>query len=193
MLIDGQNPVLLQMLKEQRIHPLDDKEAILAVTGTPYAIGPPRARPGKRRTAFERFLESLPESEKNHHRITTRGEITMKANLPRAWAAARPTRRICSVGAAHAGAAGRHAGRAGEREYKASSGGGMVEVTISGKKESRSLSASRNRLDPDDVEMLADVNHAAVNEVSPYRGGDSGARAWQDLRHDEYPRMPGLF
>ena len=45
-------------------------------------------------------------------------------------------------------------------EYTATSGGGAVEVTISGTKE-----ITKIKLDPDDIEMLEDLVMAAVNEA----------------------------
>lgn len=44
-------------------------------------------------------------------------------------------------------------------------GGGMVEVSISGKKKIQSISIKPEAVDPDDVEMLEDMVVAAVNEA----------------------------
>ncbi|MBR6736415.1 MAG: YbaB/EbfC family nucleoid-associated protein [Oscillospiraceae bacterium] len=52
-----------------------------------------------------------------------------------------------------------------EREFGASSGGGMVEVKMNGKKEVLSLTINPEVVDPEDVEMLEDLVMAAVNEV----------------------------
>ena len=52
-----------------------------------------------------------------------------------------------------------------EREFTVTSGGGMVEVTMNGKKEIKSLNIKPEIVDPDDIEMLQDVIMAAVNEV----------------------------
>ncbi len=52
-----------------------------------------------------------------------------------------------------------------EKEFTASSGGGAVNVTVSGKKEIVSLKISEEAVDPDDVEMLEDMITAAVNEA----------------------------
>ncbi len=52
-----------------------------------------------------------------------------------------------------------------EKEFTASSGGGAVEVVISGKKEVKSLTISPDAVDPDDVEMLQDLIMAAINEA----------------------------
>ena len=51
------------------------------------------------------------------------------------------------------------------REYSAKSGGGMVEVTVSGRHELLSIRISPDAVDPDDVEMLEDMVKAAVNEA----------------------------
>lgn len=52
-----------------------------------------------------------------------------------------------------------------EAEYTAKSGGGAVEVTVTGKKELKSLKLSPEVVDPDDIEMLQDLILAAVNEA----------------------------
>ncbi len=49
--------------------------------------------------------------------------------------------------------------------YSASSGGGVVTATVSGKRELVSLDISPDAVDPDDVEMLQDMVIAAVNEA----------------------------
>ncbi len=52
-----------------------------------------------------------------------------------------------------------------EKEYTASSGGGAVEATVTGKKNLVKLTISPDAVDPDDVEMLQDMIIAAVNEA----------------------------
>lgn len=52
-----------------------------------------------------------------------------------------------------------------EREYSASSGGGMVEVTVDGKHLIKSLKINPSIIDPDDSEMLEDLVTVAVNEA----------------------------
>ena len=49
--------------------------------------------------------------------------------------------------------------------FKTTSGGGMVEVTISGKKEVQSIVLKPEIVDPEDIEMLQDLIVAAVNEA----------------------------
>ena len=51
------------------------------------------------------------------------------------------------------------------KEYTASSGGGAVSVTVSGKKEVTAVKISPEAVDPDDVEMLEDLVMAAANEA----------------------------
>ena len=52
-----------------------------------------------------------------------------------------------------------------EKEFTAAAGGGVVEVTISGKKEVTKVKISEDAVDPDDVEMLEDLIMAATNEA----------------------------
>lgn len=52
-----------------------------------------------------------------------------------------------------------------EAELEASSGGGLVTVTVNGKKEVRAVSIKPEAVDPDDVEMLEDLIIAAINEA----------------------------
>ena len=52
-----------------------------------------------------------------------------------------------------------------EKEFTAKSGGGAVEVTVSGKKEITKVKLSQEVVDPDDVEMLEDLVMAAANEA----------------------------
>lgn len=52
-----------------------------------------------------------------------------------------------------------------QQEYTVTSGGGVVEVTITGKREIKSLSIKPEVVDPDDIEMLQDILTAAVNEA----------------------------
>ena len=52
-----------------------------------------------------------------------------------------------------------------EMDFKTTAGGGMVEVTISGKKELKELILKPEVVNPDDIEMLQDLIMAAVNEA----------------------------
>lgn len=52
-----------------------------------------------------------------------------------------------------------------EKEVTAASGGGAVEVTVSGKKEVTRVKIDPDAVDPEDVEMLEDMIMAATNEA----------------------------
>lgn len=51
------------------------------------------------------------------------------------------------------------------REVEASSGGGMVSVTVTGAREVTSIAIDPSVIDPDEREMLQDLILAAVNEA----------------------------
>ena len=51
------------------------------------------------------------------------------------------------------------------REYTATSGGGMIEVTVDGKHLIKSIKIKPEAVDPDDAEMLEDLITVAVNEA----------------------------
>ena len=53
-----------------------------------------------------------------------------------------------------------------EKEYVVSSGGGMVEVTMTGKHEVKAIGINPEVVDPEDVEMLEDMLVAALNEAN---------------------------
>ncbi len=50
-------------------------------------------------------------------------------------------------------------------EFSASSGGGAVEVTVTGKHEIKSVKIQPEVVDPEDVEMLEDLLIASLNEA----------------------------
>ena len=52
-----------------------------------------------------------------------------------------------------------------EKAFTVSAGGGVVEVTISGKREVTKVKIDPDAVDPDDVEMLEDLIVAATNEA----------------------------
>ncbi|PHU35397.1 YbaB/EbfC family nucleoid-associated protein [Pseudobutyrivibrio ruminis] len=52
-----------------------------------------------------------------------------------------------------------------EAEMTGTAGGGVVEVTVSGKKEITKIIIDPEAVDPDDVEMLEDLVMAAANEA----------------------------
>ncbi len=61
-------------------------------------------------------------------------------------------------------------------EYSAASGGGMVEATVNGKHEVKSIKINPDVVDPEDVEMLEDLIVAAVNEAIRNAAADSEAK-----------------
>ena len=52
-----------------------------------------------------------------------------------------------------------------ETEFTATAGGGIIEVTVNGKKELVSVKIEKEAVDPDDVEMLEDLILVAVNDA----------------------------
>ncbi len=52
-----------------------------------------------------------------------------------------------------------------EQSYTTTAGGGVVSVTISGKKEITNITLKPEIVDADDIEMLTDLMMAAVNEA----------------------------
>ena len=52
-----------------------------------------------------------------------------------------------------------------EKEYTATSGGGVVSATVDGKHTLKDLTIDPEAVDPDDVDMLQDMIIAAVNEA----------------------------
>ena len=60
--------------------------------------------------------------------------------------------------------------------YVTTSGGGMIEVTITGKKELKSVKLKPEVVDPEDIEMLEDLIVAAVNEAIRTAEEDSAKR-----------------
>ncbi len=77
-----------------------------------------------------------------------------------------------------------------DREVKASSGGGAVEVTANGKQEIMDIKIDPDIVDKDDIEMLEDLVLAAVNE---------SLRLSQEMANEEMQKItgglniPGLF
>ena len=68
------------------------------------------------------------------------------------------------------------------RTYEASSGGGMVKATVSGKRELLSLEINPQAADPEDTELLQDMILAAVNEA---------LREGEETREKEMNRLGG--
>ena len=76
------------------------------------------------------------------------------------------------------------------REYEVSAGGGMVKLKINGKKEVLSIDISPDIVDPDDVETLADIITAAINEAIK-RVDDTNSAEMAKITGGL--GMPGLF
>ena len=71
-----------------------------------------------------------------------------------------------------------------QQEFKTTSGGGMVEVTITGKKEIKDISIKPEIVNPEDIEMLEDMNMAAVNEA---------IRKVEDISNSEMEKITGAL
>ncbi|MDD4366374.1 MAG: YbaB/EbfC family nucleoid-associated protein [Eubacteriales bacterium] len=69
-----------------------------------------------------------------------------------------------------------------EMEVTATSGGGAVEVAVSGKKEIKNIKIDPQVIDPDDVEMLQDLIMAAANEA---------IRQMEELSRNEMEKLTG--
>ena len=74
-------------------------------------------------------------------------------------------------------------------EYQASAGGGMVQITMTGKHEITSIKIDPEIVDKDDIEMLEDMVAAAVNEAVRVVDADSD-KAMQELTGNA--NFPGL-
>ena len=61
-----------------------------------------------------------------------------------------------------------------EKEFKASAGGGAVEVTISGKREVTKVTLAEEVVDPDDNEALRKVEEESAAVMSKLTGGLGG-------------------
>ena len=73
-------------------------------------------------------------------------------------------------------------------EYEAASGGGVVQVKVSGKRELTSIVIDPKVVDPEDVEMLQDLIQAAVNEALR-----KGEEARETTMGKMAPGMGGMF
>ncbi|MFZ5436294.1 MAG: YbaB/EbfC family nucleoid-associated protein [Bacillota bacterium] len=69
-----------------------------------------------------------------------------------------------------------------QRTVTASSGGGMVQVTVGGDLQVKSLHIQPDAIDPDDPEMLSDMILVAVNE---------GIRKAQEMLEEEMKKLTG--
>ncbi len=77
------------------------------------------------------------------------------------------------------------------QEYEATSGGGVVSVKVSGKRELMSITIDPKVVDPDDVEMLQDLILAAVNEA--LRKGEENREATMNKLAPGMGGMGGMF
>ena len=75
------------------------------------------------------------------------------------------------------------------RTLETSSGGGVVKVTVNGKKELLDITIDPDAVDPDDVEMLQDLLLSAVNEA--LRQADEMVQ--REMSKVMPAGMPGLF
>lgn len=69
-----------------------------------------------------------------------------------------------------------------EMENTATSGGGAVTVTVTGKKEIKSIEIKPEVVDPDDIEMLQDLIMAAANEA---------LRQMEEISQNEMNKLTG--
>ena len=77
-----------------------------------------------------------------------------------------------------------------QREYTASSGGGLIEVTIDGKHFLKSIKIKPEAIDPDEAEMLEDLITVAVNEAV----GNAAKAAEEEMSAvTGGMNLPGLF
>lgn len=77
-----------------------------------------------------------------------------------------------------------------EKEYKATSGGSAVTVTVTGKMEVKAIEIQPEVVDPEDVEMLSDLVMAAVNEALRAAADDKSSTM---EKISGGLSMPGLF
>jgi DNA-binding YbaB/EbfC family protein len=78
-----------------------------------------------------------------------------------------------------------------ELEFKSSSGGGVVEATVNGKREVLALKIQPDALDPEDLEMLEDLVIAAVNGA--LRSAEETSSAEMEKITGGLGGMPGMF
>ena len=78
------------------------------------------------------------------------------------------------------------------KEFSAAAGGGVVEVTVTGKREVTKVKIDPEAVDPDDVEMLEDLIVAALNEALEKVDAESSS-AMSKLTGGMGGGMPGLF
>lgn len=80
-----------------------------------------------------------------------------------------------------------------QKEYEATSGGGMVKAVVSGEFEIKSLEIKEDVVDPEDVEMLSDLIVAAVNSALKNASTDKEETMDKISGSMNLPGMGGLF
>lgn len=80
-----------------------------------------------------------------------------------------------------------------EREYTATSGGGMISVTVNGKHEIKELKINPDAIDPEEPEMLEDLITVAINEAIATATKTSEEEMGAITGGLNIPGMPGMF
>ena len=80
-----------------------------------------------------------------------------------------------------------------EREYTATSGGGMITVTVNGKHEITELKINPEAINPEEPEMLEDLITVAVNEAISTASKTSEEEMGVLTGGLNIPGMPGMF
>lgn len=70
-----------------------------------------------------------------------------------------------------------------QKEFRATVGGGMIEVVMMGNRQLKSVSIKPEVVDPDDIEMLEDLIISAVNE---------GLNQIAKAEKETVPQVPGM-
>lgn len=80
-----------------------------------------------------------------------------------------------------------------QKEYSATSGGGAVKATVSGKHQLLNLEIDPEVVDPDDIDMLSDLIIAAVNEAFRNAEQNSAEEMSKVTGGLNIPGLSGLF
>ncbi|MDR1630343.1 MAG: YbaB/EbfC family nucleoid-associated protein [Oscillospiraceae bacterium] len=80
-----------------------------------------------------------------------------------------------------------------ERDYTASAGGGVVEVTCNGRHELKNIKIDPSAVDPEDVEMLEDFIMLAVNSAISKAADMMDQEMGKITGGLNIPGMPGMF
>ena len=79
------------------------------------------------------------------------------------------------------------------REYDISTGGGVVNVKINGKREILAIDLKPEIVDPDDIETLSDILVAAVNEAIKRVDTTNADELNKITGQVNLPNIPGLM